>query len=187
MRTFIALPVTLAGSHLEEAALLCRRRLSAEKIAWVDLNNVHITLFFLGETDPAIADTLSHGLETIASGHRPFSLQVKGLGYFGSRSSPRVLWAGISENKPALQLQKEVKALVTAHGFVPDERDFHPHITLARLKYLNHPEKLHDLVAEYRNTFFQEMPVDQMVWMESQLTPAGAVYRPLRAFPLQGK
>lgn len=187
MRTFIALPVEVAGSRLEEAAMICRRRLSTEKITWVDLSNVHITLFFLGETDPAITEGLSRGLETIASGQPPFSLQVKGLGYFGSRSSPRVLWAGISESKPALLLQKEVEALVTKYGFAPEDRDFHPHITLARLKYLRQPEKLHEVVREFSDAFFQEMPVDHMVWMESMLTPAGAVYRPLRKFPLQGK
>ncbi len=187
MRTFIALPVDVAGSRLEETALVCRRRLSAEKIAWVDMTNVHITLFFLGDTDPGITDGLSRGLEMIASGVSPFSLEVKGLGYFGARSSPRVLWAGISESKPVFHLQKEVEALVTQYGFTPEERDFHPHITLARLKYLRHPEKLINLVGEYRNTLFQETPVDHLVWMESILTPAGAVYKPLRKFSFKGQ
>lgn len=187
MRSFIALPVEVVGSRLEEAALICRRRLSTEKIAWVDLMNVHITLFFLGETDPSMTDGLNRGLETIASDQLPFSLQVKGLGYFGSHTSPRVLWAGILENTTVLQLQKEVQALVTQFGFTPEERKFHPHITLARLKYLRHPEKLHDIVMEYRDTFFQEIPVDHMVWMESVLTPAGVIYKPLRKFPFQGK
>lgn len=187
MRTFIAIPVPVESPVLKEAADYCRTKLSGEKVSWVDLRNIHITLFFLGDTDPGILGGLSRNLETIASTYSPISIRVKGMGYFGSRMSPRVLWAGVDGGDPIVRLRNDVQNAVVQYGFEPEDRNFSPHVTLARIKYLKRPDSLFEAMAKYCDVVFQELQVDKMVWMESVLTSAGAVYKPLKWFPFGKK
>jgi len=71
-----------------------------------------------------------------------------------------------------------------ALGFPRDEREFRPHLTMARLKWINDKEKLKDLLETYKNEDFQEVKINEVIYYESILKPSGPVYKPIEKFIL---
>ena len=87
--------------------------------------NLHLTLAFLGETEDA-AGARAAMAEACGEGG-PFSLTVSGMGRFGD-----LWWAGIAKNRRLEELERSLRAALTARGFALEKRDFRPHVTLAR-------------------------------------------------------
>ncbi len=98
---------------------------------WIEPENYHITLRFIGDIDARLADEIVGALDRI---HRSrFTLQLKGVGAFGSKK-PHSIYAGV-EASPALdELQGEIDRILKRLGLSPDQRKFVPHVTLARLR-----------------------------------------------------
>ena len=151
---------------------------------WTNRHQMHITLFFLGETD-RMAEVRA-ALEGVQA--NPFDLSLAGVGRFpgGSRRPPRVLWAGIDAPPELARLQARVVSALAAVGFEPDTRPFSPHITLARLK----AERTVPAAAAFieRHTDFRAGPVhvDRFTLYASQLTPHGSRYTVQAQYPLLG-
>jgi 2'-5' RNA ligase len=131
-RLFIALPLG------EEQRTLLQRQ---QKILqdplffqkWTHPEDLHITLKFLGDTPVTISEQLPNILQNVASSQQFFTLKLSGLGTFGKSSAPSILWAGIEgEMNPLRMLQKNVESALESLGFVPEQRAYNPHITLAR-------------------------------------------------------
>ncbi len=99
---------------------------------WVPEENLHLTLRFIGECEPARREALAAALQSVRV--EPFLLPVAGLGVFPSRGRARVLWAGAGHAHPRLfQLRKQVDEALLAVDPSLDVHNFQPHITLARL------------------------------------------------------
>lgn len=100
---------------------------------WVHAEDYHITVQFLGDTAPDRLGELEGALKQAAAGTAPFTLEAAGFGTFGRPAGPSVLWAGVRGEVAALEsLHSRVTAANRELGFVPEERRFSPHITLAR-------------------------------------------------------
>ncbi|KRE57815.1 RNA 2',3'-cyclic phosphodiesterase [Paenibacillus sp. Soil750] len=100
---------------------------------WVHHEDLHITLQFLGDTQSDRVSLLTHTLQEISARSTPLSLRVESLGLFGRPTHPSVLWAGVGGDLTELHnLQQRVADALTPLGFTPEERNFHPHLTLAR-------------------------------------------------------
>lgn len=103
---------------------------------WTHTEDLHITLQFLGNTETDRLDQVSRQLTAAAAGHEQavLRLTVDSLGTFGRPASPAILWAGIGgEGAESLRnLQRRVSDAMRAIGFAPDNRPFHPHLTVAR-------------------------------------------------------
>lgn len=115
-----------------------------EGARWVDPDNYHITLRFIGDVDGATAERFSQALAQISAA--PFTLALDGVGSFG-RGRPRAVWAGIGPSEPLAALAQAHEQAALAAGLEPEGRNFHPHVTLARMrgakasdvaKYLEH-------------------------------------------------
>ena len=115
-----------------------------ESARWVDPDNYHITLRFAGDVDGATAERFSEALAQITAA--PFTLFLDGIGSFG-RGRPRALWAGVGPSAPLMALANAHEQAALAAGLEPEGRNFHPHVTLARMrgarvsevaKYLEH-------------------------------------------------
>jgi len=89
--------------------------------------NLHLTLAFIGEVNPAKADKIKTIIDTIA--FAPFDATIDRLGTF---SRGTLWWAGLREDKPLMDLQREVEHKLALCGFEQDGRKFNPHITLGR-------------------------------------------------------
>jgi RNA 2',3'-cyclic 3'-phosphodiesterase len=149
-------------------------------LKWVKPENLHLTLAFLGDTDPERVAPVKALLDEVAGAVTPFAFDVTGLGYFGNRRDPRVVWAGLAGDLvPLKKLQTRLSNELKALGFVLDERDFKPHLTLARIKAVIHAGAfLHELERR-REEVFGLSRVDQLVLISSELGPAGPTYTPV--------
>jgi 2'-5' RNA ligase len=109
---------------------------------WIDEARLHCTLRFIGDTQPPDEQSLVNALRPITL--EPFTLTLNATGIFPNRGKPRILWAGIANSPQLMRLQRKIEQVCVAIGLPREQRHFHPHITIARLKMV-HMEKL----AEY--------------------------------------
>jgi 2'-5' RNA ligase len=98
---------------------------------WVDPENYHLTLRFIGDVDGATAQDLTAALGEIVA--MPFELEVSGLGSFGG-GRPRAIFAGIAPSQGLEVLQRANERAAREAGLPPEGRNYKPHVTLARLK-----------------------------------------------------
>ena len=99
---------------------------------WVDLNDYHITLAFLGSVNQKQLASVIRLVGDAIKTQKAFMLEIKGLGAFGAQTSPRIFWGAVNEVNELFQLQKIVHKTCLEADFSLDSRPYHPHITLAR-------------------------------------------------------
>jgi len=134
MRLFVAVTLGPQVTARAEAAVQ-RLRPLAPHARWARLEGLHLTLSFLGETEPTRVPALAQALQEVAARHAPFRLSAGGGGSFGSPTHPRVLWADVRGDVAALRaLQADVAAALEPLGFAPERREYTAHLTLARAK-----------------------------------------------------
>ncbi len=188
LRVFVAVPIPeeVRAALAQEVA---RLQHSGARVGWVAPANLHVTLLFLGDVFGAQIPDLAAALDAVASAHPPFTLRAAGLGYFGSPPAPRVLWAGLSGPVHQLAaLYDDLDVRVHALGLRTEERPFHPHVTLGRVR----PGRRADLSAlakaleQADRAPYGFVPVDQIDLMQSHLESQGVRYTPLHAANLSG-
>lgn len=182
-RLFIAIPTP---AHLRESitrALAPLRQTRAD-VRWEEASKLHCTLKFLGPTPSAILPALEETLSSAARGSNVPNIIYRGIGGFPSLRDPRVLWIGMHESAGTLAtLQASVEEGCAALGLPREERAFHPHVTLGRVKSLKNIQELLEMVE----TVTFESPatsVGTLTLIRSDLRPSGSVYTVLREFPL---
>ena len=132
---------------------------------WRPLDNFHITLAFIGETDRHGFETAIDALSTIEA--PAFELRLSGLDFFGDKF-PRSIWAGVAA-APALEhLQAKVEQALRRSGFTLERRKFKPHVTLAYLKNTT-PEAAMRYCAGHGLFSCGPFPVDEFHLYSSQL------------------
>ena len=203
-RAFIAVNPTLALVETVrpvQQRLITAAREAEVRVLWVPLPNMHITLKFLGqvpeESLPAVGDQLRLRLEALPS----VQLELRGLGCFPSVEQPRVIWVGAHSDGDALTtLAAEINGCLEELGFAPEERPFHGHLTLGRIKP-SAPSKapgeadkethegpgLQPLLEELGDHEFGPCTLHEAILYKSELSRAGAEYTPLARFPLAGR
>ena len=147
---------------------------------WIDVENYHITLRFIGDIDGRTADEVVDRLDRI---ERPeFQLNLTGMGSFGSKK-PHSIWAGVSPSPEMHALQAEVERICQRIGLPPDPRKFMPHVTLARLRSSRLDDVVHYLSGRgnFRTSPFT---VGRFVLMSSKESVGGGPYIVEEAFPL---
>lgn len=98
---------------------------------WIDAENYHLTLRFIGDVEGHVADEIASAFDRI---HRPsFEIALQGIGTFGTKK-PHSLWAGVTTSPELHALHDEIERICQRLGLPPDARKFSPHVTLARLK-----------------------------------------------------
>ncbi|MGL4196726.1 MAG: RNA 2',3'-cyclic phosphodiesterase, partial [Allorhizobium sp.] len=147
---------------------------------WIDVENYHITLRFIGDVDGRTADEIVDRLDRI---DRPeFSLTLNGIGSFGSKK-PHSIWAGVSPAPELYALQGEIERICQRIGLPPDPRKFTPHVTLARLKASRVEDVVHYLSGR---SDFHTMPfsIGRFVLLSSRESVGGGPYLTEEVFPL---
>jgi len=150
-------------------------------IKWVKLENMHITLKFLGEIDEKQQADISRVVTQIVGQHESFAVSLKDIGCFPNPKYPRVVWVGIENGNEALcTLAREIDEQFVRLGFKQEKR-FHPHITIARMRK---PCVIDDIL---RHTIVTDtFKAEAVVFFKSTLMPQGPLYEPLETFPLRG-
>jgi 2'-5' RNA ligase len=181
MRAFIAidLPADIHAA-LERQQQVFRR--FAHDARWTRPEGIHLTLKFLGEVAEERVKTVSDALASLGEFEK-FPVEVRGFGFFPSDRRPRVFWAGVA-SPPALgQLASRVEAAMEKLGFPREQRDFNPHLTLARFKEPRPQPELAARVEEQKELSLGRFEAAEFFLYESKLSPQGAAYRKVARFP----
>jgi 2'-5' RNA ligase len=187
-RVFIALELP---PPLKRALADVRHRLPAgpaRAVRWIPPDGIHLTLRFLGDTDPARVQAIASGLAAAAGQSGRFWLELGMPGTFPPAGAPRVFWIGLrGELKRLASLQGRVEGSLAASGFEPDRRPFHPHLTVGRIGARARTREALDARAA-----FLRLPVEPgqrfeaktvTLW-RSHLREDGAVYEELASAQL---
>ena len=183
-RLFVAIKIH-PDENFMKTLIALRHALQLEKISWVKPDNFHLTLKFIGKTTEEKLPDIQKALQEVVSKHKLFTLKLAGTGIFGSSYKPRVLWFGIDENETIRQLGKDVLDTLDTVGFPRDRQNFVPHLTIGRIRHIEHKKMFQEAVAAHHNDFLQEFPVDKIFLYESLLTSSGVIYRVVKGFPLE--
>ena len=188
LRLFVA--VDLPGQVREALARLQGglRSHDLSDLRWVRPQGIHLTLKFLGETPAGRVAAITEALAGAIRGRRRSRLALGALGTFGGRRRPRVLWLDITGDIEHMrELQAAVEEALVEVGFPPEERDFSPHLTLARVPQPGRPGTAERIAQALESVVppRSEFDVREVVLMRSTLQPGGAVYERLAAFPLE--
>lgn len=176
MRLFIAIPLPSGvKEQLRELTELING------IRWQDYKQLHITLKFLGKTETGQADNLITGLNSVRQ--TSFSFTIKGLGYFPQEKHPRILWAGVENETPIINLQQSVEDKCVKEGFDAESRPYKPHITLGKVKGASKSDVM-AFINQHKQLRIPEIPVEEFVLYESILSSDGATHKPYARFPL---
>lgn len=142
-------------------------------VKWVDKENMHITLQFLGETGEEEAAAVNKALSRLAGKYQSFFLELAGITAFPSLDSARVIVAACEQNAEAARVKHEIdKELRSVIGYKPDRRTWVPHITLGRVKK-GCRVKMGDKRLPQASSQFQARSIDLM---SSRLSPVGPEY-----------
>ncbi|RLE59825.1 MAG: RNA 2',3'-cyclic phosphodiesterase [Thermoprotei archaeon] len=183
IRTFIAIKV-------EKPEIVEKVRRLQEDLAryglkakFVEPENLHITLKFIGEIPPVKVEALKRKLQQVE--YPRFSIEFQGVGGFPSLSRARVLWIGVSKGSEKLiEISEIVEKSLLKAGIPKSSKSFHPHLTIARVKApLN--QRLKKMLEEYRDVVFGHMNVEKFFLMRSVLTSRGPIYSELAGYELK--
>ena len=180
IRAFIAIDLTPEIiQHLDQVSVQLKQRLEGVPIRWVPVENIHLTLKFLGDVSLANVDMLKKILQTEVEGHRAFEISVGGLGAFPSSRRPRVVWVGVEAPTELTAVQNGVENAMSRLGYPREERPFSAHLTLGRVSR-NAVGKDERLIGEsieaIKLGFLGVARVNEVHLYKSDLHPNGAVY-----------
>jgi 2'-5' RNA ligase len=155
------------------------------KITWVQPENAHITLKFLGDVPQSQIQTIQQKLASLAADHHIFNIHTTTLGAFPNTHQPRVLWIGIDDQDHICKMAKNIENMLEGLGIPKDNKAFHPHITLGRVK--NKQNRHLQSKTNLNNLIFQRclQNIVHFTLFQSTLTLEGPVYTPLGKFNLE--
>jgi RNA 2',3'-cyclic 3'-phosphodiesterase len=154
---------------------------SAKKPRWVRPENLHVTLKFIGHIDPAKLEPIRATLAKLCS-DGPVDLRFRGLGFFPNAKRPRVLWAGTAASQNLSSLARDIDASLAKLEIPAEEREFTPHLTLARCEPSAISAAIAAVVERDADRDFGELRTNQFHLIESKLKPSGAEYTTLQSF-----
>lgn len=162
-RVFVAieLPATVRRKLIDHIDRL-RSTMPEVRASWGREDNLHLTLKFLGDIPLPKVEAVAQATQSAAKTVEPFELTVMGCGAFPPKGQPRVLWVGLEDASGQLALlHTALEDECAKAGFPREERSFHPHFTIARIR------KPHD--ARHAAAVHQEMGFDPETVRASEL------------------
>ncbi|RZV12134.1 2'-5' RNA ligase [Natrinema hispanicum] len=185
MRLFVS--VDLPDDFAEPVADLQAEFAEASGLSFTDPEQAHVTMKFLGDVDEDRLADLERALEAAVddAGVDPFTVRYGGLGVFPTLEYISVLWLGVERGGEQLTtLHESIEARTTDLGFDPEDHDFTPHVTLARMEHAGGKELVQELVEE-RDPTIGKTRVAELRLTESTLTDEGPAYSTVASFPLE--
>lgn len=190
-RCFIA--VTPDDSIVEECVRLrdrLERKIASGFIRWCSRQQLHLTLKFFGNVEIERIEELKSRFLDICGQFSKFELTIENVGAFPDVNFPRVIWLGIKgEVDKLMNLQASIESGLSSFGDNKEDREFKPHLTLARIK--NAPPREQRKIGENLQELSGKIGrlgswrVESVLLMRSILDPAGAIYQPLERADLK--
>jgi RNA 2',3'-cyclic 3'-phosphodiesterase len=179
----VELPRLFTGLEIpsQVAFMLSLKRGGLQGARWIDPENYHITLRFIGDVDHHTANEVADALDRLAESEA-FAIKLNHLGAFGG-DKPRALYAGVESNAALAHLQASQERVLQRLGLPPESRKFIPHVSLARLRGTSAGEMAGYMAMAGR---FEplEFPVGRFVLYSSRDSVGGGPYRIEETYPL---
>jgi RNA 2',3'-cyclic 3'-phosphodiesterase len=191
LRSFIAveIPVEIQSAIAQSIAPLIKT-LPKPLIRWVDPQNVHLTLKFLGDVSSANLVRLAEAIKVEAASHEIFSMSVGGIGAFPTHGRARVIWIGLDAPPALAALQRGVDAVAAQLGYPTEERPFSPHLTIGRVaQNASAPDsqRIHAALDATKVGILGTVRVQAVHIFKSDLQPGGSVYTLLYSLSMKIK
>ncbi|HLC98575.1 MAG TPA: RNA 2',3'-cyclic phosphodiesterase [Candidatus Nanoarchaeia archaeon] len=170
MRLFIGFD---ASSEAKEEIIQAQKSLKDSKLNLA--KDFHLTLKFLGEVKESKVDEIGKKLEDV--GFESFEAELDSIGVFPGEDYIKVVWVGLEPKYEITQLQKSIENAL--EGLFPKDDRFHPHITIARVKFINDKKQFKDdlKAIQIRRVKFM---VDRFKLIKSVLGPQGPLYEVIK-------
>jgi RNA 2',3'-cyclic 3'-phosphodiesterase len=173
LRAFISLPV---APEVVENIVACQQELAkkaGEAVRWTPQDQIHLTLQFLGNIAAGEVEELKPRLAPLPTSLR---LRAQGIGAFPSVRNPRVIWVGLAGDIDEL---KNLQSAVEKATERKEERPFHPHLTIGRVR---EGQRSRANLDPWKDTPFGEWEIHELLLMQSKLSPKGATHSVLARF-----
>ena len=185
IRTFVAVPVRRC-QRMDLLLNDLRGLRSGRAVKPTASENLHLTLRFLGDIEPAQVDSVIDAMGTAVKGIDAFELTLENVGAFPSAQRPSVVWVGASDQGQLATMAERLNGALAGLGFEPEDRPWHGHVTIARIKS-RPPAKLLQLIGDHESDRFGAMRLSSIELLRSDLQPNGPVYTSLACVPLTGR
>ena len=177
IRTFAAIEVP---ENIKRTALEIQEDLKKYncRVSWTKAAGMHLTVKFLGDTEESKIEDIGSAFSDVCGNYSGFNLKLTETGVFGGKR-PSVIWLGLSFPDELSNFQKDIDKAAEKFGFEPEKRQFHPHLTLARIKDTH---GVLPMIEQFRNIELEKFSftADELILLRSDLKPSGAVYTPLK-------
>jgi RNA 2',3'-cyclic 3'-phosphodiesterase len=150
-------------------------------INWSPLDNLHITTKFIGQWPESRLEEVHEALSGVAP-REAIPIELRDLGWFPNERSPRVLWIGVHGSVALLELVHETEERLGALGIKKEDREFAPHMTLARLKRPVPLYSLRQKVEDMQPAALGHFPVSHFSLFRSDPGSNASIYRKLREY-----
>jgi len=177
IRAFIAVEIDPPNKQ-KLSQLISKLKQADADVKWVNENQMHLTLKFLGDIEEKRVPEISAALKSMADNTSAFNIHLSEIGAFPNMHKPRVIWIGIDKGV------ENLKNLASQLG-TQEKREFKPHLTLARVKSLKNISQLTKLITETPFQSQGNIPITKLILFQSTLTPKGAIYTALAKLILQ--
>jgi 2'-5' RNA ligase len=184
-RTFIAVELDPAVRARAEELIGILRSAGAD-VKWVEAENLHLTLQFLGEVPEAEIAAVCKAVEKGAAQMQPFDLEVRDAGAFPNSNRPRTLWIGAKSGSDQMAQLHDLVALELADlGYQDEDRRFVAHLTIGRTRSGKNAAELGRLLKQNADFFAGRMRVQKATVFASKLGRGGPIYTVLSTAPLR--
>jgi len=183
MRAFIAIdlpPEVLVC--LDDVSQQLRQELSEAPVRWVPVENIHLTIKFLGDVSESNIDMLTDFLQSIASNVKQFEFSVGGLGTYPKPHRPRVIWVGVEAPPELMTAQRSVESEMSRLGYARERRPFNPHLTLGRVSRHSTNQDIRNIADVIKTQTVGYLGCARVMAFHiyrSDLKPSGAIYTKL--------
>jgi 2'-5' RNA ligase len=177
LRTFLAIEV---GKPIRDRCLALQETLArgGAEMKWVEEENIHLTLLFLGEVEDRELPALCRAVADCCAGQDAFTMSVESVGCFPNPRRPRIVWVGVGVGMAEVcTLHDALESPLMQLGcYRRENRPYTPHVTLGRIKGERASDELPAALARQAKWRGGETAVREVCVFSSELRPEGPVY-----------
>ena len=152
-------------------------------IKYVNSRNMHFTLKFFGNIDLDMAEDIGSAVEKVIKNYSSFDLNIRNCGCFPNKKVIKVLWLGLEEGSPIINLQKDLDKEFKKLGF-KKEKNFISHLTIGRVKSPKNKKEIRQTIEKSEDIEIGQFSVSKICLKKSTLTPQGPIYEDIKVFEL---
>ncbi len=175
-------------AEIEKQQQILQRQIKSDAVRWIRSDQMHLTLKFFGNIPAPEIGNVEGALRRACQGAAPFWLESGNAGWFPEDRNPRVLWVGLGGDLGLLgELQKRLDEATQAWGDHREDRAFHPHLTIGRVKEAPSAvgRRIREVIQAIAPAERRRFQVERVLLMQSRLSPKGAEYSVLATIPLE--